>query len=78
MNDIKNIKQYIKENQISIDMITETKKDMSNQCKIQYHSMSVKERDGIITDEEFQKYFADNCAKCFYMCDICMYGEDYD
>ena len=75
MSDIKNVKQYIKENQISIDMI-ENFKDMSSKCGIKYFEMCIQERDGQITDEEFQEWFADNCAKCSYMCEICMYGEE--
>lgn len=47
----------------------ETKQDMSKTCEFKYQEKRE------MSQEEWQKWYDSNCAKCQYMCEICMYGE---
>lgn len=51
-------------------------KDMSSTCGFHYFEYFVARDKGEMTKEKFSAWFDENCAKCFYMCEICMYGED--
>jgi len=47
---------------------------MSKHCKFADLDMMLKRENGEITNEEFQKWYDENCGKCIHMCEICMYG----
>lgn len=65
MNDIKNIKQYIKENQISIDMVIESNSTIKN-----YNSMR----------QQLTEVLPANCGVtksiCTYCCPCCEHRKD--
>ena len=50
--------------------------DMSSTCGFKDAEMWHKHYNHEITDEEFNKYWDNNCGKCIHMCEICMYGEN--
>lgn len=52
------------------------KKDMSGTCGFKDVEMYYKCENGEISNLEFLEYFNNNCGKCKYMCEICMYGEE--
>lgn len=31
-----------------------------------------------ITKEDYEKWYKENCAKCIYAYEVCMYGEEED
>lgn len=31
-----------------------------------------------ITKEEYEEWYKENCAKCIYAYEVCMYGEEED
>lgn len=52
------------------------REDMSNTCGMEYDSMWRKLNiEHTISQEEFDKWFKEHCAKCRYMSEVCMYGE---
>lgn len=54
----------------------EKKLDMHTKCGCSYEEMWVLRKNGKITEEEFQHWYSSNCAKCWYMSEICMFGEE--
>lgn len=50
--------------------------DMSGTCGFRYFECAGKVAKGEMTEEEFAEYYKANCAKCSYMSEICMYGEE--
>lgn len=54
-----------------------SKTDMSRTCGFKYHEYWDKANNKrTMTQEEFKKWYNDNCAQCIYMGEICMYGEE--
>ena len=52
------------------------KSDMSNLCDFKYEEHWIKaNRDRTMPQEDWMKWYMNNCGKCIYMCEICMYGE---
>lgn len=52
------------------------RKDMSKSCGFHYQEYWVKANcDGTMIQEEWDDWFNNNCAKCFWMSEICMHGE---
>lgn len=49
--------------------------DMHDKCGIGYEGMWMKLINHEITQDEFDAWFDENCAKCSYMNEVCMYGE---
>jgi hypothetical protein len=61
---------------VSIERIIRMdKQDMSRTCGFKDAELGFKRASCEITDEEYDEYFDNNCGKCKYMCEICMYGE---
>ena len=53
------------------------RKDMSQTCGFHYREYWVKANcDGTMSQEEWMDWFDNHCAKCFWMSEICMYGDD--
>lgn len=54
-----------------------SKKDMHETCDLNYGAMWYKCCVmHTISQEEFDKWLSEHCAKCKYMSDICMYEEE--
>lgn len=52
------------------------KQDMSKICGLGYQTMWIKRDNGEISEKEFMQWYDEYCAKCFYMNEICMFGEE--
>lgn len=53
------------------------KMNMSSTCGFKYEEYWRKTHmDQTMSQEDLDNYIDENCAKCRYMSDICMYGED--
>lgn len=53
-----------------------TKKiDMSATCGLGQEVMSARRYRGEITNEQFEQWYSDHCAKCIHESVICMCGE---
>lgn len=49
---------------------------MSKQCNFKYSEYHVRANIlNTMNKEEWEKWFSENCNKCKYMCEVCMYGE---
>lgn len=44
-------------------------------CGLKYFEMFGKMHKGEIEQEEFDKWYNKNCKNCYYMHEICMFGE---
>ena len=53
-----------------------SKQDMSKECGFKEMEMFYKHYNGEITVEELDEYYNNNCMKCIYMYEICMYGAE--
>lgn len=51
------------------------KQDMSATCGFKDVELYYNLQDGEIAQEEYNKYWDNNCSKCEYMIEICTYGE---
>lgn len=52
------------------------KTDMSKQCGFRYTEYWVSANvDGTMSQEEFNSWYSENCGKCIYMGEVCMYDE---
>ena len=52
------------------------KQDMSKICNLNYETMWCKRDNEEISEEEFMQWYNEHCAKCEWMSEICMCGED--
>lgn len=56
--------------------VLSTARDMSTTCGNGYFAKWDEYNAGLITAEEFNNWYDEHCAKCKYMYEICMYGEE--
>ena len=57
-------------------MITE-KCDMSGTCRFKYDEYWMQvDHYHTMSQDKWNKWYREHCAKCTHMCEICMYGED--
>lgn len=61
---------------VSAEDFNEPESEAPLACGLAYETMFGKRHRGEISEAEFQKWYSDNCAKCRYMGEICMYGEE--
>ena len=54
----------------------DNKLDMSKTCGFKDAEIWYKYYNGEISAKEFDEYHNNNCLKCIYASDICMYGEE--
>lgn len=60
--------KHLKEQQIRLDM--------SHTCqKFDCFNLYTKYHRGLLTLEEYNKWYDNHCGKCVYMHETCMYGE---
>lgn len=53
------------------------KEDMSKNCSFKYNEYwSAANHYRTMSQLEWIKWYSENCGKCQYMCEICMYGEE--
>ena len=51
-------------------------RDMSTTCGSGYDAKWAEYQAGLITSEEFDRWYGEHCAQCKYMHETCMYGEE--
>lgn len=56
--------------------MSNNKEDMSKTCGFKYNEFWTAFNRRIISKDEWNKWYNENCGRCKYMCEICMYGED--
>lgn len=49
--------------------------DMSQSCGLMYFEMFRKMNDGIISLEEWERWYDDHCRSCMFMNEFCMFEE---
>lgn len=50
--------------------------DMSKSCGLKYMENWIKTHlNETMSQNEWSKWYDENCGKCEYMCEVCMYGE---
>ena len=50
--------------------------DMSKKCGFKYYEYRKLKSENALSQDEWNNWYNNNCGKCKYMCEICMYGED--
>lgn len=50
--------------------------DMSKKCGFKYYEYRKLKAENALSQDEWNNWYGNNCSKCKYMCEICMYGED--
>lgn len=50
--------------------------DMSKKCGFKYYEYRKLKSENALSQDEWNNWYNNNCGKCKYMWEICMYGED--